>query len=184
MMPIDGWNLASIEDIQAAEFDLGDRQWRIKKLLPGEAKLILIHHVLPMFNDAGDIDSSLPAAAIAFRVISSAKPEHYEALSATFLRHCIQVRNDAGQFVGLATDYEDATKNLLPIELILLDVRAFCVNFGESVSKVVEEFQRMQMEADNQTSPSEPIPSSTPESMQDTIPSQTSKRGRPRANQK
>ena len=119
---------------------------------------------------------------VAMGIIGNTPVHHYEALSQTFMTHSIFFRNNAGQWQGIATDYENATKDLLPIEIMLLDIRAFAVNFGESAAKLMEEFtKRAQMLADQQAIPSEPIPSSVPESMPDGTPSPTSKKGSSRA---
>lgn len=184
MGQVDGWDLLDEEDIQNPDFDLGGKQWRIKKLLPIEAKKVLYRYVFPLFNSAKEMDvEGLPPPAIMLRVVSSADPEILEKLSEVFMRFCIYFKTDAGQYVKLVTDVENATKDMLPVELMILDVRAFAVNFGESVSKAVEEFRRRQ-ETDNPMDQSAPTPSSTPVSTPDTTPSQTSNRGRRKATRK
>lgn len=117
------------------EFELGGRQWRINKLSALRAKDVLEEHVRPCMAsmDGIDLDSETAIAVLFGRI----PYVHLKALGIIFAKECIKTQNDVGQWVPLATDPEQYTQGMEPMDLVMLDMRCLAVNFSGSFSSVV-----------------------------------------------
>ena len=123
----------------------GDSTFEIRKLLPTEAKPLFIRHVRPLLRGALSAESPGPPPAGAevateggylgatetWRVIlaafTDAPAEHYEAVSHAMARSIVVTRK--GEKRPLASNEEWAFQGLEGAHMVMLDVRAFAINF-------------------------------------------------------
>ena len=129
--------------LDAREVTYGDVTFQIRKMLPLEAKRVFLTHVRPMLRGAlaaqtgGDSPSGLMLALAAF---TDAPQVHYDAVVGALYRHITYSTPKDPTAKVLAGDEENAFKDLDMAHSILLDGRAFLVNFSESWAVVQSEF--------------------------------------------
>ena len=164
---LSGKDLAT--EIQSQEFKIGEREFRVVKLQPFKAYDVFQKHVRPCLQAFKGVD--MTRGMLTFMEAWSQMPyEHLSALSKTFIRYCIECKNDGGSWAKMATDPDFYMKDMEPAELAFLDVRAFAVNFGGSASVFVREIQVL-TGVDLKSILNQPIHSSGLESPPDTSPS-------------
>ena len=163
----------------------GDATFEIRKLLPTEAKPLFIRHVRPLLRGAGSAEAtpgvraaSAPVAPatedganpeapgfigeteswrIMLAAFTDAPAEHYEAVSKAMARSIVVTR--AGEKRALAGQEEWAFQDLEGVHMMILDVRAFIVNFKGWLPVVMSELPQLAL-AIASLSPSTTTPSS------------------------
>ena len=132
----------------------GETTFEIRKLLPTEAKPLFIRHVRPLLSGALDADMSLPdgdgtseaaqwilAGRVLFAAFTKAPTEHYEAISLTMARGITVKRGTEER--PLTGNEEWAWMGLEGAHMLLLDARAFAVNFKAWLVVGMSEFPQL-----------------------------------------
>ena len=119
----------------------GDATFEIRKLLPTESKPLFIRHVRPLLRGALSAEAPANGATEPWRMMlaafTDAPAEHYEAISKAMARCIIVTR--AGEKRPLAGNEEWAWQGLEGAHMVLLDVRAFTVNFQSWFGVAIQE---------------------------------------------
>ena len=129
------------------EIELGGKMWRIKKLLPFEAKQVLIRYVRPCLKafeglsyyektNSDGFALPRPRDAVILELLGKFPADNLEMLSEIFTSKCIEYRDENGRWCPVSFDPGKAFMGLDPAELILLDAMAFMQNFRKSVSVI------------------------------------------------
>ena len=123
----------SQEPLDAREVTFGDVTFQIGKMFPMEAKRVFMNHVRPLLRGAlsaetngGDQWQLLLAA------FTDAPQEHYDAITRSLYSHIQYKNSEATVLMPLLGDEENAFKELDMAHSLMLDGRAFYVNFHES----------------------------------------------------
>ena len=123
----------------------GDATFEIRKLLPTEAKPLFVRHVRPLLRGALSAEAPAEGATEPWRIMlaafTDAPAEHYEAISKAMSRSIIVSR--AGEAKPLAGNEEWAWQELEGVHAILLDTRAFVVNFKPWLVVVASELPQL-----------------------------------------
>ena len=125
------------------EFTYGEVTFRVDKLLPQEAKAVFIDHVRPLMEGALNVQTGGDTLALIMGVIAKAPATHYYAVMRALYQHVYYVRADDREQLPpgkLAGDEERAFVGLDMAHILLLDARAFAVNFHESWAVLQSEF--------------------------------------------
>ena len=122
------------------EFTYGDVTFRVDKLLPQEAKVVFIDHVRPLMEGALNVQTGGDTLALIMGVIAKAPAFHYYAVMKALYQHISYTSPDQVQPQRLAGDEERAFANLDMAHLLLVDARAFAVNFHESWDVLQSQF--------------------------------------------
>ena len=157
-------------EMQNQEFTIGSREFRIQKLSAMRGYDLFQKHIRPCLAAFKGVTIDSPVAYM--EIYGSMPYEHLSQITAAFRRYCIMCKNDAGQWVKMATDPEFFMDGMEPAELAFLDLRCFAVNFGQSASVFVREIQAITGVDVSQFIPSQQTPSSGLESTPTTSPSQ------------
>ena len=124
------------------EFTYGDTTFRVDKLLPQEAKAVFMAHVRPLLEGALAAESGGGGDGLAMilGIVAKAPQTHYDAVMRALYQHISYTSPDQVQPQRLAGDEERAFANLNMAHILLLDARAFAVNFHESWAVLQSEF--------------------------------------------
>ena len=124
----------------------GETTFEIRKLLPTETKPLFIRHVRPLLR--GALSAEAPASGAPtedwramLAAFTDAPSEHYEVISAAMARSIIVSRGDEKR--PLAGNVEWAFQGLEGAHMVLLDVRAFTVNFRGWLDVAISEFPQL-----------------------------------------
>ena len=141
----------------------GDTTFEIRKLLPTEAKPLFIHHVRPLLRGALSAEAGPTGESEPWRIMlaafTDAPAEHYDAISKAMARSIVVSRGGVNK--PLAGNEEWAFDGLEGIHAIILDTRAFCVNFKPWLSVAISELPQL-AQAFESFSPPTRTPSSPP----------------------
>ena len=120
----------------------GDSTFEIRKLLPTEAKPLFIRHVRPLLRGALSAEAGPTGETEPWRIMlaafADAPAEHYEAISKAMARSIVVTR--AGEKRVLAGNEEWAFQGLEGAHAVMLDARAFAVNFSGWFSVAAQAF--------------------------------------------
>ena len=123
----------------------GETTFEIRKLLPTEAKPLFIRHVRPLLRGALAAETGPTGETEPWRIMlaafTDAPSEHYEAIS-TAMARCI-IASRAGTQRPLAGNEEWAWQGLEGAHMVLLDARAFTVNFRGWLGVVTKELPQV-----------------------------------------
>ena len=123
----------------------GETTFTINKLLPTEAKPLFVRHVRPLLRGALSADVGPTGETEPWRIMlaafTDAPAEHYEAISSAMAR-CITVSR-GGEKRPLAGNEAWAWQGLEGAHMVLLDVRAFTVNFRAWLGVVMSEVPQL-----------------------------------------
>ena len=123
------------------EFTYGDVTFRVDKLLPQEAKAVFMAHVRPLLEGALSVESGGgDGLAMILGIVAKAPQTHYDAVMRALYQHVYYTSPDQVQPQRLAGDEERAFANLDMAHLLLVDARAFAVNFHESWDVLQSQF--------------------------------------------
>lgn len=116
------------------EFTYGDTTFRVDKLLPQEAKAVFMAHVRPLLEGALAAESGGGGDGLAMilGIVAKAPQTHYDAVMRALYQHINYTSPNQVQPQRLAGDEERAFDGLDMAHILLLDARAFAVNFHES----------------------------------------------------
>ena len=130
------------EPLDAREITFGDVTFRISKLLPMEAKHVFMHHVRPLLGGALEAPATTGGDLwkLVLAGVTKLPQEHYDALSAALYKAVEYKTTAEPQFKKLAGDEAFAFQNLDWVYQVILDGRAFAVNFQPSWDVLVSEF--------------------------------------------
>ncbi|MBF2754034.1 MAG: hypothetical protein ISN29_02075 [Gammaproteobacteria bacterium AqS3] len=135
------------------EFEVGGKQWQIKPLLSYPAKKLFYQHVRPCVGTIGDLEITkerpdgtiieMNQAQVLMAVIGKVPQEHLVALTEVLIDSCLWYKNTnkQGRFMPVKGKKEEVFANMKVSDLTIIDARLFCVNFGESVSDLVQLFR-------------------------------------------
>ena len=132
-----------LDQLAEPEVTFGNTTFRISKLLPMEAKKLFMGHVRPMLRGAlsANVQSEADNWQMALAAFTDAPQEHYDAIAAALYRHITYQRADSQEPpMVLAGDEENAFQDLDMAHALLLDARAFIVNFRGSWAVLESEF--------------------------------------------
>ena len=119
----------------------GESTFEIRKLLPTEAKPLFIRHVRPLLRGALSAETGGGGETEGWRIMlaafTDAPSEHYEAISTSMAR-CITVTRGTEKRV-LAGHEPWAFQGLEGAHMVMLDVRAFTVNFRDWFAVAMQE---------------------------------------------
>ena len=123
------------------EFTYGDVTFRVDKLLPQEAKAVFMAHVRPLLEGALSVESGGgDGLAMILGIVAKAPQTHYDAVMRALYQHISYTSPDQVQPQRLAGDEERAFANLDMAHLLLVDARAFAVNFYGSWDVLQSQF--------------------------------------------
>ena len=118
------------------EFTYGDVTFRVDKLLPQEAKAVFMAHVRPLLEGALSVESGGgDGLAMILGIVAKAPQTHYDAVMRALYQHVYYTSPDQVQPQRLAGDEERAFANLDMAHLLLVDARAFAVNFSRVLGR-------------------------------------------------
>ena len=116
----------------------------ISKMLPMDAKQVFMGHVRPLLRGAlgaGDVKAGAGNWLMALAAFTDAPQEHYDAIVRELYKHIVYKRADSREApTMLSGDEENAFRDLDMAHILILDARAFVVNFRESWRVVISEF--------------------------------------------
>ena len=120
----------------------GDVTFQIGKLLPMEAKRVFMNHVRPLLRGAlsADVKDDAGMWQLILAAFTDAPQEHYDAVQRALYGRVRYSRPGDTAPTLLLGDEENAFKDLDMVHALLLDARAFMVNFGESWRVAISEF--------------------------------------------
>ena len=122
----------------------GDVTFEIRKLLPVEAKRVFMAHVRPLLRGAlsaqAPTGEMAPEWALVLAAFTDAPQEHYDAIVRALYGNILYSSPAQSTPKRLLGDEEHAFKDLDMAHMILLDARAFIVNFSASWDVVQSEF--------------------------------------------
>ena len=139
--------------------------FRIGKLLPMAAKHAFMHHVRPLLGGALEAPASTgnDLWKLALAGLTKLPQDHYDALSAALYKAVeFKTRIDS-QWRDLSGDEAFAFKDLDWSYQVVLDARAFAVNFQQSWAVIGSEFPSL-IPAFQSRKPKTSTPSSAPSS--------------------
>ena len=127
------------------EFTYGEVTFQVNKLLPQEAKAVFMAHVRPLLEGALAAESGGGGDGLAMilGIVAKAPQTHYDAVMRALYQHVYYVRSDDREQLPpqrLAGDEERAFVGLDMAHLLLVDARAFAVNFHESWDVLQSQF--------------------------------------------
>ena len=117
----------------------------IGKLLPMEAKKVFMEHVRPMLEGALSVQADGGVFAMILGVVAKAPQQHYDAVMAALYPQITYRTADMPQPMPLAKDEANAFKDLDMAHILMLDVRAFAVNFRGSWDVLQSEFPQLNL---------------------------------------
>lgn len=134
--------------ILAREFEMGGTTFQIGKLGPIEAKQLFMHHVRPLLRGALSAKTGADAGEagqwqMILAAFTDAPIEHYEAIVAKLYQQIVYRPKGEAQFMPLAGDAENAFKDLDMAHSLMLDARAFAVNFFGSWGVILSELKSL-----------------------------------------
>lgn len=149
------------EPLTDSEFTLGGVSFKINKMLPIEAKRVFMGHVRPLLRGALSADADVEFSQeidqqiedsgqssrqwkLALAAFTDAPQEHYDAIVRAMYGHIVYTK-PGGSPTPLFGDEENcfnATEGFEAAHIVMLDIRAFCVNFTGSLGVVLSEFTR------------------------------------------
>ena len=115
------------------EVSYGDVTFRIGKLLPMEAKEVFMRHVRPLLEGALSANADAGFWGMVLGVLSKAPQEHYDATMRALYQQIMFTSPATPQPMVLASNAELAFKDLEAAHILLLEARAFYVNFRGSL---------------------------------------------------
>ena len=138
------------EALDAREVVFGDVTFQIGKLMPMEAKRVFLKDVRPLLRGAlnaevGDAPSNGDGGGgggqwkILLAAFTDAPQNHYDAIQRSLYAH-ITYTTPGKEPQLLLKDEENAFKDLDMAHSLMLDCRAFYVNFFSSWSVILSEF--------------------------------------------
>ena len=129
------------EPWEAREVRFGNVTFRIGKMLPLEAKRVFMHHVRPLLRGALNAESNGTGKwQILLAAFTDAPQEHYDAIVTALYGHITYTAPGVTTPTMLLGDEENAFKDLDMAHSLMLDGRAFYINFFESWDVVLSEF--------------------------------------------
>ena len=141
--------------------------FQIQKLLPGEAMRLFIHHVRPLLagaakaNVSGEDNANQAIIKLMINAFTEAPADHYDHISRTMAQLIVVEREDGKR--KLAGNESWAFQGLTGAHMIMVDIKAFQVNFTEWWDVLISEFPSLGALAENINMPTS-IPSSPPSS--------------------
>ena len=117
----------------------GDVTFTIHKLLPMEAKRVFMAHVRPLLRGAlsADVKDGESNWALALAAFTDAPQEHYDAIVRALYGQITYQSPGDPHPKRLLGDEENAFKDLDMAHSVMLDARAFVVNFRGSWAAVL-----------------------------------------------
>lgn len=130
------------EGLDSRTVTYGNVTFHISKMLPMEAKRVFMNHVRPLLRGAlsANVKESDGQWQLILAAFTDAPQEHYDAVQRALYSHIRYVTEGKEAPTLLRGDEENAFKDLDMAHSILLDARAFAVNFGESWRVAFSEF--------------------------------------------
>ena len=114
------------------EVSYGDVTFRINKLLPVEAKDVFMRHIRPLLEGAASASGDGGGISMILGIIAKAPQEHYDAVMRALYKLITFSSPATPQPMVLADNAELAFKDLEMAHILLLEARAFAVNFRGS----------------------------------------------------
>ena len=124
---------------------LGETKFIINKLLPQDSKMVFMKHIRPMLGGAQNAKLEQGEESAGWKIIlaafTDAPYEHYESMcKEMYTTITYSNANTQGEYMVLAGDESNAFVGLDMAHTIILDVRAFAVNFSESWDVMLSAF--------------------------------------------
>ena len=123
---------------------LGETKFIINKLLPQDSKMVFMKHVRPMLGGAQNAQlagADSEGWKILLAAFTDAPYDHYEAMcKEMYSTITYSNANTQGEYMVLAGDESNAFVGLDMAHTLILDVRAFAVNFSESWDVMLSAF--------------------------------------------
>jgi len=126
------------------ELKFGDTTFHIQKMLPMEAKTVFMKHVRPLLKGALSAEvseGSNQGWKLFLAAFTDAPQEHYDMLVKCLYKHITWQRK--GDTFSLLGDEEDAFKDMSMANIIELDIRAFRVNFQDSLLEIASKLRSL-----------------------------------------
>ena len=117
----------------------------IGKLLPQESKKVFMEHVRPMLEGALSVPADSGLFTMILGVVAKAPQQHYDGIMAALYPQIKYRTADMSQPMPLARDEANAFKDLDMAHILMLDVRAFAVNFRGSWDVLQSEFPQLRL---------------------------------------
>ena len=144
------------------EVTFGETTFSIGKMLPVESKKVFMEHVRPMLEGAlgAQVSEGGGGIEMALGIVARAPQAHYDALMRQLYQRITFTSAAGATPRPLANNEEMAFDGLDMAHILMLDVRAFMVNFRESWDVIASQFPSLsQLTA--QLNPQTLTPSST-----------------------
>ena len=134
-----------MQPLDARDVTFGDVTFHIGKMMPLEAKRVFMSHVRPLLRGAlsADTGDSADGWQIMLAAITDAPQQHYDALAQALYRHIDYTAPLQPTPVPLLNNEALAFKDLDMVHILMLDVRAFTVNFLGSWAVLRSEFPQL-----------------------------------------
>ena len=133
------------EPLDSREVRFGETTFRIGKLLPIEAKRVFMRHVRPLLR--GALSAEVPEngdGSVGWQVLlaafTDAPNEHYEAIVHSLYQNITYTGPSVTAPTCLLGDEENAFRDLDMAHALILEGRAFYVNFFASWTVILSEF--------------------------------------------
>ena len=134
-----------VEGLKEREVTYGDVTFHIGKLMPFKAKAVFMAHVRPLLQGVKEVypsgDTSLVIWQMIVAAVTGAPQNHYDALMRILYKEITYTTTEMTTPTALLGDEENAFKDLEMGHILLLDARAFVVNFFESWAVVESTLQ-------------------------------------------
>ena len=117
------------------EVEYGNVTFRVRKMLPKEAKRLLLVHIRPLLGGLANTDVSKDAStwSMLLSAFVNAPLEHYDSIVAQLYKN-IDYRKSGSGWMQLYGDDDAAFADIDMAYILALEAKAFCLNFQESFS--------------------------------------------------
>ena len=133
--------------LDSKEVTFGETTFTINKMMPQEAKKVFLTHVRPMLRGAlsANVSDNANSWQMYLAALTDAPQEHYDAAVQAMYTKINYTRPNAPVSQPLANDEANAFQDLDMVHILLLDVRAFTVNFRGSWDVLQAEFPKLNL---------------------------------------
>ena len=128
--------------LDSKEVTYGETTFFINKLMPRAAKKVFMDHMRPMLKGGleANVDDSANQWQLILALITGAPQAHYDAAVHEMYKNINYTRPNVTVPQPLVNDEDNAFQDLDMVHILLLDVRAFAVNFQGSWSVLTSEY--------------------------------------------
>lgn len=144
------------------EVTYGNSTFQIGKLLPQEAKQVFMTHVRPMLEGAASSEGGDGGIGMILGLVAKAPQAHYDAAMRALYTQITYTTPQQPQPMKLLGDEALAFMDLDMAHILLVDVRAFAVNFSGSWAVIQSEFPSLTAAFDRLTQATSTLSSTTP----------------------